>query len=88
MKSFKNFLNEAANAIKSLGASGWATKLVGKGGYNSEDGSWYFKKTRELFKKSKLNKLNGSDKSKYDKYNNPEKPSEKDLINGVPIKKA
>jgi len=43
---------------------------------------------RELFKKSKLNKLNGSDKKKYDKYNNPEKPSETDLINGVPIKKA
>jgi len=41
-----------------------------------------------LFKKSKIKKMNGNDKSKYDKYNNPEKPSETDLINGVPIKKA
>ena len=32
--------------------------------------------------------MNGNDKSKYDKYNNPEKPSETDLINGLPIKKA
>ena len=65
MKTLKEFLNEAANAIKSLGA------------------------TRELFKKSKLNKLNGSDKKKYDKYNNPEKPSEIDLIRGTtPVKKA
>ena len=39
-----------------------------------------------LAKKPK--KMNGNDKSKYDKYNNPERPSEADLINGIPIKKA
>ena len=52
MKSFKNFLNEAANAIKKLGDSGWATRLKGKGGYTDSSGEWYFKTTRELFKKS------------------------------------
>ena len=67
MKTFKQFLKEAANAIKSLGASGWATKLVGKGGYNDQDGSWYFKQKRELFKKSKYNgDLKKSDLDKYD----------------------
>ena len=80
MKTLKKFLNEAANSIKSLGASGWATKLVGKGGYNNEDGSWYFKKTRELFKKSKyngdlkksdLNKYNGKINGEYKKITNP-----------------
>ncbi len=34
-------------------------------------------------------KLSDKDKKDYDKYNNPEKPSEKDLINGtIPVKKA
>ena len=88
LKTLKKFLNEAANSIKSLGASGWATKLVGKGGYNNEDGSWYFKKTRELFKKSKQSKddkINGQ----YKDINNPKKPSEIDLIKGtIPVKKA
>ena len=88
MKTFKQFLNEAANAIKSLGASGWGTRLKGEGGYNDSSGEWYFKQKRELFKKSKIKKMNGNDKSKYDKYNNPERPSEADLVNGIPIKKA
>ena len=86
MKNFKQFLEEASNAIKKLHP--WATKLVGKGGYNNEDGSWYFKKTRELFKKSKQSKddkINGQ----YKDINNPKKPSEIDLIKGtIPVKKA
>ena len=61
MKSFKNFLNEAANAIIKLGDSGWATRLKGKGGYTDSSGEWYFKTGRELFKKSK-----GRDVSKKD----------------------
>ena len=85
MKTFKQFLKEAANAIKSLGASGWATKLVGKGGYNDQDGSWYFKQKRELFKKSKyngdlkksdLNKYNGKINGEYKKITNPIKSKE------------
>ena len=50
-------------------------------------------KEMELFKsKFKMAKvkriMTANDKAKYDKYNNPEKPSEIDLINGLPIKKA
>jgi len=86
MKNFKQFLEEASNAIKKLHP--WATKLVGKGGYNDEKGEWYYKTGRELFKKSKLNnddKINGE----YKKIKNPEKPSEEDLIKGtIPVKKA
>lgn len=85
MKTFKQFLNEAANAIKSLGASGWATKLVGKGGYNDQDGSWYFKQKRELFKKSKYNgDLKKSDLDKYDGKINGEY---KKIINPIKDKK-
>jgi len=83
MKNFKQFLEEASNAIKKLHP--WATKLVGKGGYNDEKGEWYYKTGRELFKKSKLT---NKDKKKYDNYNDPKKPSEKDLVNGLPIPKA
>ena len=85
MKTFKHFLEEASNAIKKLHP--WATKLVGKGGYNDEKGEWYYKTGRELFKKSKVSnddKINALYKDK----NNPKKPSEKDLINGLPIPKA
>ena len=85
MKSLKEFLNESANAIKSLGASGWATKLVGKGGYNDQDGSWYFKQKRELFKKSKYNgDLKKSDLDKYDGKINGEY---KKIINPIKDKK-
>ena len=84
MKTFQQFLEEASNVIKKLHP--WATKLVGKGGYSDEKGEWYYKTTRELFKKSKLS---DKDKKTYDNYNNPKKPSEKDLINGtIPVKKA
>ena len=86
MKNFKQFLEEASNAIKKLHP--WATKLVGKGGYNDEKGGWYYKTGRELFKKSKLpkdDKINGQ----YKDINNPKKPSEIDLIKGtIPVKKA
>ena len=86
MKNFKQFLEEASNAIKKLHP--WATKLVGKGGYNDEKGEWYYKTGRELFKKSKLSKddkINGQ----YKDINNPKKPSEIDLIKGtIPVKKA
>jgi len=85
MKTFKQFIEEAFNKITPLHP--WATKLVGKGGYNDSKGEWYYKTGRELFKKSKLSK---DDKinSIYKDINNPKKPSEKDLINGLPIKKA
>ncbi len=83
MKTFKHFLEEAANAIKSIRDSGFKLK---KGGYKDPslpDGmmrwGWTIKKA----------KLSDKDKKDYDKYNNPKKPSEKDLINGtIPVKKA
>tara|TARA_B100001113_G_scaffold146827_1_gene120373 strand:- start:191 stop:562 length:372 start_codon:yes stop_codon:yes gene_type:complete len=84
MKNFKQFLEEASNAIKKLHP--WATKLVGKGGYNDDKGEWYYKTTRELFKKSKLS---DKDKKDYDKYNNPGKPPEKPIDPySIPVKKA
>ena len=85
MKTFKQFIEEAFNKITPLHP--WATKLVGKGGYNDSKGEWYYKTGRELFKKSKLSKDDKSN-SLYKDINNPKKPSEKDLINGLPIKKA
>tara|TARA_B100001175_G_C19400384_1_gene585947 strand:- start:244 stop:630 length:387 start_codon:yes stop_codon:yes gene_type:complete len=128
MKSFKEFLEEASNAIKSIRDSGFKLK---KGGYSDPslpDGmmrwGWKIKKANitpkmydpktdlpyirtlpvrknsaDKFRKGtgfnlpiplakKPKKMNGNDKSKYDKYNNPERPSEADLINGIPIKKA
>jgi len=85
MKTFKHFLEEASNVIKKLHP--WATKLVGKGGYNDEKGEWYYKTGRELFKKSKLSKDDKID-ALYKDRNNPKKPSEKDLINGLPVPKA
>tara|TARA_B100000902_G_C27305421_1_gene915162 strand:- start:470 stop:736 length:267 start_codon:yes stop_codon:yes gene_type:complete len=88
MKTFKEFLEEASNVIKKLHP--WATKLVGKGGYNDSNGEWYYKTGRELFKKSKLSK---DDKinALYKDITNPKKPSEADLLKGtgvLPITKA
>jgi hypothetical protein len=84
MKTFKHFLEEAANAIKSIRDSGFKLK---KGGYKDPslpDGmmrwGWTIKKAK-LNKDDKINSL-------YKDINNPKKPSEKDLINGLPIKKA
>ena len=83
MKTFKQFLEEASNVIQSIRKSGFKLK---KGGYSDPslpDGmmrwGWTIKKA----------KLSDKDKKDYDNYNNPKKPSEKDLINGTtPVKKA
>ena len=83
MKTFKQFLEEASNVIQSIRKSGFKLK---KGGYSDPslpDGmmrwGWTIKKA----------KLSNKDKKDYDNYNNPKKPSEKDLINGtIPVKKA
>ena len=86
MKSFKQFLEEAYNKVINLKDAGWGRPHKQ---YTKDGKTRYGPTGNRLFRlQAKLNKLNGSDKSKYDKYNNPEKPSEKDLINGVPIKKA
>ncbi len=84
MKTFKHFLEEAANAIQSIRKSGFKLK---KGGYSDPslpDGimrwGWQIKKA----KTSRDDKINGQ----YKDINNPKKPSEKDLINGLPIKKV
>ena len=85
MKTFKQFLEEAANAIKSIRDSGFKLK---KGGYSDPslpDGmmrwGWTIKKAK-LSKDDKIDAL-------YKDINNPKKPSEKDLINGtIPVKKA
>ena len=84
MKTFKQFLEEASNTITRIRDSGFKLK---KGGYKDPslpDGmmrwGWQIKKA----KRSKDDKIN----SLYKDINNPKKPSEKDLINGLPIKKA
>ncbi len=86
MKTFQQFLEEASNAIKKLHP--WATKLVGKGGYSDEKGEWYYKTTRELFKKSKRSKddkING----RYKDVINPKKPVDPPLDPyTIPVKKA
>lgn len=83
MKTFKQFIEEAFNKITPLHP--WATKLVGKGGYNNEKGEWYYKTGRELFKKSKyngdlkksdLNKYNGKINGEYKKITDPVKSKE------------
>ena len=83
MKTFKQFLEEASNKITPLHP--WATRLKGKGGYTDSSGEWYFKKTRELFKKSKYNgdlkksdldKYNGKINGEYKKITNPIKSKE------------
>ena len=85
MKTVKEFLEEASNKITPLHP--WATKLVGKGGYNDSKGEWYYKTGRELFKKSK-NSKDDKINALYKDRNNPKKPSEKDLINGLRIPPA
>jgi len=83
MKTFKQFLEEASNVIQGIRKSGW---YLEKGGYKDKDNpsnmmnyGWQIKKA----------KLSDKDKKDYDNYNNPKKPSEKDLINGtIPVKKA
>ena len=84
MKTFKQFLEEASNVIQSIRKSGFKLK---KGGYSDPslpDGmmrwGWTIKKAK-LSKDDKIDAL-------YKDIKNPKKPSEKDLINGVPIKKA
>ena len=84
MKTFKHFLEEAANAIQSIRKSGFKLK---KGGYSDPslpDGMMRWGWTIKKAKRSKDDKIN----SLYKDINNPKKPSEKDLINGLPIKKA
>jgi len=84
MKTFKQFLEEAANTITRIRDSGFKLK---KGGYKDPslpDGmmrwGWTIKKAK-LSKDDKINAL-------YKDINNPKKPSEKDLIKGLPIPKA
>ena len=84
MKTFKQFLEEASNVIQSIRKSGFKLK---KGGYSDPslpDGmmrwGWTIKKAK-LSKDDKIDAL-------YKDRNNPKKPSEKDLINGLPIPKA
>ena len=84
MKTFKQFLEEASNVIQSIRKSGFKLK---KGGYSDPslpDGmmrwGWTIKKAK-LSKDDKIDAL-------YKDRNNPKKPSEKDLINGLRIPPA
>ena len=85
MKSFKQFLEEAANTITRIRDSGFKLK---KGGYKDPslpDGMMRWGWTIKKAKLSKDDKINGQ----YKDINNPKKPSEKDLINGtIPVKEA
>ena len=83
MKTFKQFLEEAANTITRIRDSGFKLK---KGGYKDPslpDGmmrwGWQIKKA----------KLSDKDKKEYDKYNDPVKPPEKPIDPyAIPVKKA
>ena len=85
MKTFKQFLEEAANTITRIRDSGFKLK---KGGYKDPslpDGMMRWGWTIKKAKLSKDDKINGQ----YKDINNPKKPSEQHLINGtIPIKKA
>ena len=84
MKSFKKFLEEAANAVQTFRDKGFRTRnLFGPGGR--------YKKLEPIPKPNTQAKLSKDDKidALYKDINNPKKPSEKDLINGtIPVKKA
>ena len=85
MKTFKQFLEEAANTITRIRDSGFKLK---KGGYKDPslpDGMMRWGWTIKKAKLSKDDKINGQ----YKDINNPKKPSEIDLIKGtIPVKKA
>ena len=84
MKSFKQFLEEASNAVQTFRDKGFRLRnLFGPGGK--------YKKLEPIPKPNTQAKLNKDDKidALYKDINNPKKPSEKDLINGtIPVKKA
>ena len=84
MKSFKQFLEEASDALNkviNVRQDGWRFRnMFGPGGrYKLEP----IPKPRDLAKLSKDDKVNGQ----YKDINNPKKPSELDLIKGT-TKKA
>ncbi len=87
MKTFKHFLEEAANAIQSIRKSGFKLK---KGGYKDPslpDGMMRWGWTIKKAKRSKDDKIN----AQYKDITNPKKPSESDLLKGtgvLPITKA
>ena len=85
MKTFKQFLEEAANTITRIRDSGFKLK---KGGYKDPslpDGMMRWGWTIKKAKLSKDDKINGQ----YKDINNPKKPSEIDMIKGtIPVKKA
>tara|TARA_B100001175_G_scaffold271336_1_gene243985 strand:+ start:140 stop:406 length:267 start_codon:yes stop_codon:yes gene_type:complete len=88
LKSFKNFLEEAANAITRFGSSNHQLKRKGVPHPDHLDMPHIYKWIYGIQKKAKLNnddKINGE----YKKIKNPQKPSEEDLIKGtIPVKKA
>ena len=84
MKTFKQFLEEASNAVQTFRDKGFRTRnLFGPGGR--------YKKLEPIPKPNTQAKLNKDDKidALYKDINNPKKPSEKDLINGtIPVKRG
>ena len=83
MKTFKQFLEEASNAVQTFRDKGFRTRnLFGPGGR--------YKKLEPIPKPNTQAKLSDDDIDKlYKDKTNPKKPSEKDLINGtIPVKKA
>ena len=88
MKNFKQFLEEAANAITRFGSSNHQLKRKGVPHPDHLDMPHIYKWIYGIQKKAKLSKddkINGQ----YKDINNPKKPSEIDLIKGtIPVKKA
>tara|TARA_X000000368_G_scaffold165363_1_gene130475 strand:- start:215 stop:469 length:255 start_codon:yes stop_codon:yes gene_type:complete len=84
MKTFKQFLEEASNAVQTFRDKGFRIRnLFGPGGK--------YKKLEPIPKPNTQAKLSKDDKinGQYKNITNPKKPSEDDLIRGtIPIKKA
>ena len=82
MKTFKQFLEEAYNAVQTFRDKGFRTRnLFGPGGR--------YKKLEPIPKPNTQAKLSDKDKKDYDKYTNPVKPPEKPIDPyAIPVKKA
>ena len=83
MKTFKQFIEEASNAVQTFRDKGFRIRnLFGPGGK--------YKKLEPIPKPNTQAKVSKDDKldAMYKDRQNPKKPSEEQLINGLPIKKA
>ncbi len=86
MKTFKHFLEEAANAITRFGSSNHQLKRKGIPHPDYPDMPHIYRWIYGIQKKAKLS---DKDKNDYDKYNDPVKPKDPPIDPyAIPVKKA